>query len=533
MVIIMKKLLCIFVSALLVAGVFGVTASASGISSVTKTIKIYNSGDILPAEPITQLTIKEQQLLYGGNEQNGSESVTDLLFNTIYDNLKNMNTEIDISSFELLWTQENINIVSAAYNYIMLVSPDLFMKTDINVGYHSGMSHGKTIIHDITVSYITSKEEYDAKYAEYKEKLDSIVTDIPQGLTDVEKVFYIYNYLALNFEYQSDYDDEAGTTIRDAYNFFTQGKGVCMAYSYAFIAIMNELGIESTLAIDNADNHAWNIVLLNDKAYHIDCTFADPLFGNYDKTGYVGYEYFLLSNSEMLTRPLHSEYTTYEKMLFGTDIICDDSTYESGYVWLNSTVASPFIYCDGNWYYMDYNSNTKLLKVNDDFKSVIDTEVTVNDKWYADASAGRYWSGYFGSIFTFGNEVCYSTPDSFRLYNPQTGKVSELSCEKYNLGGKNIYGCSYDGHGNIKVLCESSPNDVPKNNITVKVSMGSNAVDLAAAQKFILTGECDKNWGYFDVSGDIGIDIRDLVALKKRAASVSGGNSGEYFPGNW
>ena len=110
----MKKLLCIFVSALLAAGVFGVTASASGISSVTKTIKIYNSGDILPAEPITQLTIKEQQLLYGGNEQNGSESVTDLLFNSIYDNLKNMNTEIDISSLELLWTQENINIVSAA-----------------------------------------------------------------------------------------------------------------------------------------------------------------------------------------------------------------------------------------------------------------------------------------------------------------------------------------------------------------------------------------------------------------------------------
>ena len=395
------------------------------------------------------------------------------------------------------------------------------------------MVGGQKTIKNITVSYITSKEEYDAKYAEYKEKLDSIVAAVPQGLTDVEKVFYIYNYLALNFEYQSDYDDEAGTTIRDAYNFFTQGKGVCMAYSYAFIAIMNELGIESTLAIDNTDNHAWNIVLLNDKAYHIDCTFADPLFGNFDKTGYVGYEYFLLSDSELLKRPLHSEYTTYEKMLFGTDIICDDSTYESGYVWLNSTVASPFTYCDGNWYYMDYNSNTKLLKVNDDFKSVIDTGVTVNDKWYDGASTSRYWQGYFGSIFTFGNEVCYSTPKGFSLYNPQTSSITELSCEKYDLGSNSIYGCSYDGHGNIKVLCKSSPNDVPKNNITVKVSMGSNAAALTATQKFIITGECDKNWGYFDVSGDIGIDIRDLVALKKRAASVSVGDSGEYFPGNW
>lgn len=532
MVIIMKKLLCIFVSALLVAGVFGVTASASGISSVTKTIKIYNSGDVLPAEPITQLTIKEQQMFLSGNTQDDSENIGEKLLDMIYNGLKNMETEIDISSLKLPYAEESFNVVSAAYNYVALICPDLFMERDISIKskFNYEIVDGAPIIHDFTVAYITSKDEYDRKYAEYKEKLDSIVAGIPQGLTDLEKIFYTYNYLALNFEYQSDYDDEKGTTIRDVYNFFTQGKGVCMAYSYAFIAIMNELGIESTLALDEPDNHVWNIVLLNDKAYHIDCTSADPLFGNYDKTGYVGYEYFLLSDSEIIKRPLHSEYTTYEKMFFGTDIICDDSTYESGYVWLDGTVASPFTYCDGSWYYMDYyddnpkdnvNGITRLLKMDNTFKSSIETEAVIDDIWYTDESHSYFWPGYFGSIFTFGNEVCYSTPDSFRLYNPQTGKVSELSCEKYNLGGKNIYGCSYDGHGNIKVLCESTPNDVPQNNIIVKVSMGSNADALAATQKFILTGECDKNWGYFDVSGDIGIDIRDLVALKKRAASDS------------
>ena len=214
--------------------------------------------------------------------------------------------------------------------------------------------------------------------------------------------------------------------------------------------------------------------------------------------------------------------------MFGTDISCTDTAYDSGYVWLNSTVASPFTYCDGSWYYMEYNSGedeTWLLRTDNTFKSADYRVVKIDDVW--DADGGGHWLGYFGSIFTFGNEICYNGPDSFRLYNPQTGKVSELNCEKYNLGGKNIYGCSYDGHGNIKVLCESTPNDVPQNNIIVKVSMGSNADALVATQKFILTGECDKNWGYFDVSGDIGIDIRDLVALKKRAAS------GEFFPGNW
>ena len=545
----MKKLLCIFVSALLAAGVFGVTASAAN-----ETVVEFMAFDTI--EPGNYLSPAE-----GVTTAINEASYYDELFDTIYYSLANMESTIDFTKFNFPITEEYSKIIGKVYNYVTLLSPELFLGITLGDSFSGVLnSNNEPIIKSIDVSYDRTKTEYNEQYKEYKQELDSIVAAVPQGLTDLEKVLYTYNYLALNFRYEQNYHNvPKENLIRDVYNFFTKGEGVCYAYSSAFIAIMNEIGIKATYAIDDADEHAWNIVYLDGKPYHIDCTHADPTSDGtveensedgvkqvtycYDTVGLVSYDHFLKSDDTIKNAcELHKEYTTYEEMLFGTDISCIDTEYDSGYVWLNGTVASPFTYCDGSWYYMDYyddnpkdnvNGITRLLKMDNTFKSSIETEAVIDDIWYTDESHWYFWPGYFGSIFTFGNEVCYSTPKGFSLYNPQTSSITELSCEKYDLGSNSIYGCSYDGHGNIKVLCQSSPKDVPKNNITVKVSMGSNAAALTATQKFIITGECDKNWGYFDVSGDIGIDIRDLVALKKRAASVSGGNSGEYFPGNW
>lgn len=513
----MKKLLCIFVSALLAAGVFGVTASASAKEEAVETA-IFNAAEF-------------------GNYLSSSEAGTKLysstdvdeLYNVIYNGILNSETQIDVSSYQLSKNDENLNLVYYIIEHIVCKYPELNFKKGKGFSYSYNENTNK-----ILSILLTYNENYALQYAEYKEILDNIVANIPQGLTDLEKVLYTYNYLALNFRYEQNYlnvPDE--DLIRDVYNFFTKGEGVCVAYSLAFIAIMNEIGIKATYVKDDYDRHAWNIVYLDNEPYHIDCTFADPTVEGktdevtyaYDTAGLVNYNCFLKSDLTLNSDNQHNEYTTFEELLFGNSIRCNDTAYDSGYVWLNSTIASPFTYCDGSWYYMDYNGDkdeTWLVSTDNTFKSADYKVVKIDDVW--DADGGGNWLGYFGSIFTFGNEVCYSTPEGFSLYNPQTGSITELSCEKYDLGSNSIYGCSYDGHGNIKVLCESSPKDVPENNITVKVSMGSNAAALTATQKFIITGECDKNWGYFDVSGDIGIDIRDLVALKKRAASVSVGD---------
>lgn len=538
----MKKLLCIFVSALLVAGVFGVTASASAKEEAVKTA-VFNAAEfgnyLSSAEAGTQL--------YSSTDVNA-------LYNVIYNGILNSETQIDVSSYQLSENEENLNLVYDIIEHIFCKYPELSFKKEKGFSYYYNENTNK-----ILSILLTYNENYASQYAEYKEILDNIVANIPQGFTPLENVLYTYNYLALNFRYEQNYHNVPDEDrIRDVYNFFTKGEGVCVAYSRAFIAIMNELKIKATYVIDDADEHAWNIVYLDyDKPYHIDCTHADPTSDGtveensedgvkqvtycYDTAGLVSYDHFLKSDDTIKNAcEHHKEYTTYEEKLFGTDISCTDTAYDSGYVWLNSTVASPFTYCDGSWYYMDYDSSNQqatLLKTNDFLNSEA-TEAKVNDIWYANAdlSSNSHY-GYKGSVFTFGNEVCYSTRDDIKLYNPKTKTVSDLDYTKPTLTedqkAKYIYGCSYDGHGKITLLLKKDGADLPIDNITIRVNTGSNAEALAATQKFILTGECKKNWGYFDVSGDIGIDIRDLVALKKRSASDSSGDLGEFFPGNW
>ena len=63
-----------------------------------------------------------------------------------------------------------------------------------------------------------------------------------------------------------------------AYGFLTEGEGICSGYTDTFKLLADMLRIENIIvegtALDSQE-HAWNMVKLNDKWYHIDCTWDD------------------------------------------------------------------------------------------------------------------------------------------------------------------------------------------------------------------------------------------------------------------
>ena len=103
-----------------------------------------------------------------------------------------------------------------------------------------------------------------------------------QGMTDYEKIKYVYDYIILNSEYDIRKDGAY-------YNLIT-GKSCCNGYAEAFLAIMEEMGIPCKYTVNSA--HAWNTVYLNGAWYNIDTTWGD--------TGgdTISYEYFLKSNED-------------------------------------------------------------------------------------------------------------------------------------------------------------------------------------------------------------------------------------------
>ena len=76
---------------------------------------------------------------------------------------------------------------------------------------------------------------------------------------------------------------------------------VCDGYSHAFQMVMRKLKIPCRFVTGSSGSvgHAWNMVKLSGKWYHIDVTFDDPIINGTNTNKKPYYRYFLKSSSVM------------------------------------------------------------------------------------------------------------------------------------------------------------------------------------------------------------------------------------------
>ena len=122
------------------------------------------------------------------------------------------------------------------------------------------------------------------------EATEEIMMCLDENMTDFEKVMTVHDYMVLNYEYDYTYSNYSITIM-------TNKKGVCMSYALAFKHVMNELGIECLYVASGEEDmdHAWNLVKIDGKWYHIDLTWDDPGVSY----AQVRHNYALLSDNEI------------------------------------------------------------------------------------------------------------------------------------------------------------------------------------------------------------------------------------------
>ena len=154
-----------------------------------------------------------------------------------------------------------------------------------------------------TVSAKTQQVTSGNKKVDKKAKA-IIKKTITSDMSDAQKVKAVHDYIAFNCAY--DYDNLLRGTI-PAVSYTAEGvllkkKAVCQGYAEAFKLLMDMLGIPCKMVTGTADNgggyagHAWNIVKVGGKWYHIDVTWDDPVP---DTKNYVRYAYFLIPDKKM------------------------------------------------------------------------------------------------------------------------------------------------------------------------------------------------------------------------------------------
>ncbi len=127
--------------------------------------------------------------------------------------------------------------------------------------------------------------------------------EISKKMSDYEKVRAVHNWMIRNISY--DYKNYLKRTL--PYKVYTvegallDKKCVCQGYALAFKKMMDEYGVACVVVTGTANGggHAWNMVKIGGKWYHIDVTWDDPITDGTDGNTQIFYTYFLKSTSYM------------------------------------------------------------------------------------------------------------------------------------------------------------------------------------------------------------------------------------------
>lgn len=134
---------------------------------------------------------------------------------------------------------------------------------------------------------------------------ERILSGIPEGASDYDKIKYIFDTLVNETEYVRDAED-----YQNLCSTLLWHKANCKGYAKAAQYLLNQAGIAATLVrgTANGENHVWNLVMADGAWYYLDPTWGDVDYQSQregeqlDKEVMeISYDYFLIT-SDRLTK---------------------------------------------------------------------------------------------------------------------------------------------------------------------------------------------------------------------------------------
>lgn len=372
----------------------------------------------------------------------------------IVEGIKAWQTSIDVS--ELGLTRDDIN--NGAVRSIINSHPEFISLSGGYTYWTSGSSITK-----IAFTYLTNakeeQQELDAALQEVKSKIDT------SGMSDEEIVLAYHEYLTSTVAYA--YEDYFNGTIAanhgyDMYGALVKHSCVCQGYAETMFYLLREAGLSCAIASSENINHAWNIVKIHGKWYHIDATWDDPVW---DMPGRSYHDYFLVSFDTMNKNTLINHTKDRTDMVVSaqwgdTYTTAVDTTYESGKFW--NGIEKAIFYKDGYWYSISEGSSKTSFNINKYQYSTNINKVLYSGtaKWIT--PSGGYYPGVYSSIYLRGDNLYFTTPDSLNKIDITSTNVIPTELinirTQYNSStGNNLYAFG-EQYGKLVYFITDSPN---------------------------------------------------------------------------
>ncbi len=212
---------------------------------------------------------------------------------------------IDISEYNILPDELGKVFADATKN-----SPYLFY-VDNHVSYT--YRKGGAVV-SVIPKYDCTKEEAGERVEFCKGEIKKLAALADFGETELKKAAIAHDLICLYYKY------DLTLVSNDLYSFLSSGAGTCQGYTWAYMAVLRELGIECEYVASDKIVHIWLKLKIDGEWYNSDATWDDPPSEEGKENG-VSHRHFLFSDKK-------AENDGYIERYSSIDQVCVSEKYD-------------------------------------------------------------------------------------------------------------------------------------------------------------------------------------------------------------
>ena len=122
----------------------------------------------------------------------------------------------------------------------------------------------------IKPKYTMEIGEAEAAVEYCRSEVGKIVDLIKHCESDLERLVRAHDLICANFAYDTSLESN------NIFSFFKTRRGTCQGYTWTYMAVLRELGIECRYVASDSIAHIWLAVKIDGEWYHSDVTWDDP-----------------------------------------------------------------------------------------------------------------------------------------------------------------------------------------------------------------------------------------------------------------
>lgn len=129
---------------------------------------------------------------------------------------------------------------------------------------------GNTVV-SVIPKYNMTREEACAAIDACREEVERISALASAGKNDLERLLLAHDIVCLRYSYDLSLESN------NIYSIIKEGKGTCQGYTWIYMAVLRELGLECEYVASDKIAHIWLKVKLDGEWYNSDVTWDDPV----------------------------------------------------------------------------------------------------------------------------------------------------------------------------------------------------------------------------------------------------------------